>query len=247
MNTREIFRSRWGVTFTTAAGAFHSFRDLNLLPAEPPDFGSPPYDGSTTKVPAANGRLDWTEYFGFVTYDNREAVLRYYVSGSEARRASILDRAMNILHGRTAKIQADESPGFYYQGRLSVEPLEHAQGASILTVTGDLEPFKYALITAGQDWLWDPFSFETGVIRGYKSITIDGETTVTIVSSVLGGYPTITTSAAGMTVTHDGETYNLSKGKNALADIELPRGEEEVELVFDGSGTVSIDYRTGRL
>jgi hypothetical protein len=57
--------------------------------------------------------------------------------------------------------------------------------------------------------------------------------------------PTITTSAAGMTVTFSGETYNLSKGVNHVPEIVLPQGSNV--LTFTGSGTITIGQTGGRL
>lgn len=241
------YTTRYGVTFITDKGEYHTFKDFGMYPTAWPDI--PPAEVKTMFIdlPGADGGLDMSEVTtGYPVYSNREGTFSYVVPREELWDGT-LSQVKRALHGRRARIIKDEEPDVYYYGRVSVEKMDVGKARGIVTIKADLEPYAYDMKTAGEDWLWDPFSFETGVIRGYKSITVDGETAVTIVSSALGGYPTITTSAAGMTVTHDGTTYNLSKGKNALADIELPRGEEEVELVFTGSGTVSIDYRTGRL
>ena len=50
---------------------------------------------------------------------------------------------------------------------------------------------------------------------------------------------------SGMTVTFDGRTYNLSDGVNRVVNINIK--QETQTLVFTGNGTVSIDYRGGRL
>ena len=48
-----------------------------------------------------------------------------------------------------------------------------------------------------------------------------------------------------MTVTYKGNSYQLSDGTNRVVSIDLPEGDNI--LTFTGSGTVSVDYRGGRL
>lgn len=48
-----------------------------------------------------------------------------------------------------------------------------------------------------------------------------------------------------MEVDFQGKTYKLITGDNEIPDIEI--GEGEYTLTFRGNGTVSIDYRGGRL
>ena len=48
-----------------------------------------------------------------------------------------------------------------------------------------------------------------------------------------------------MTVSYNGTTYNLPKGKSQSPDLLL--GEGDNVLVFKGNGIVSVDYRGGSL
>ena len=32
-------------------------------------------------------------------------------------------------------------------------------------ITGDVQPFKMERYTAAENWLWDPFSFENGIVK----------------------------------------------------------------------------------
>lgn len=245
--TREMFMRRWGVTFETDAGSYHSGRDLGLLPAGQPDFGTPTPNTSLLAIPGANGRLDLSRVLtGHMTYDNRTPNLPYYIRGRERERHADLSRLMNALHGQTARIIPDEAPDGYWYGLLEVSEPQQTDGAWLVTVGGSLDPYKYDLPTTAENWLWDPFSFETGVIREYGGIEVDGTTTVTVVSSPLGGSPAFVASAA-MIMTYGGTMYSLDAGSNVFPSIELPHAETEVEFTFAGTGTVSIGFVTGRL
>ena len=56
--------------------------------------------------------------------------------------------------------------------------------------------------------------------------------------------PMITVSK-DMTVTFEGNTYNLKTGTNKIYEILISEGENT--LTFTGTGTVSIDYTGGSL
>ena len=75
-------------------------------------------------------------------------------------------------------------------------------------------------------------------------LIVDGETTITLICRRKRMFP-IFTASENMTVTYDGEIYNLKSGSQKLYDLFLCEGENE--LTFNGNGTVSIDYIGGSL
>ena len=112
------------------------------------------------------------------------------------------------------------------------------------------DPYKYNVADSTEDWLWDSFDFETGIIDEGTEITVrTGETkTHTIVPDQMPFVPTIYVSvlgSAGLKMTANGETYTLMKGKNRFADITV--NTEDVVLSFTGTGTLTIRYRRGSL
>lgn len=231
----------------TDAGSFHSFRHLGLLPAAPPNFGYAEPDIVRVPIPGASGSLDLSDALtGYTAYRDRTPELLFYLPGRESQREILRARTAAAIHGKLVQIVPDENPDGYWYGRLQVETPIHDRAADTLTVSGWLDPYKYDRRRTDQDWLWDPFSFETGVIREYGELTVSGTTAVTIVSSPIGGCPTFIASAA-MTVTYDGTTYSLAAGSNVIDAIELPHSETEVTLTFAGSGTVAIRFRAGYL
>lgn len=244
---RNIFRQRWGCTFVVDGTSVHSFRDLGLLPAAPPNFGYAEPEIVRVPIPGASGSLDLSDTLtGYTAYRDRMPELLFYLPGTERQRETLRAKTAAALHGRLVQIVPDESPDGYWYGRLQVEAPVHDSAADTLTVSGYLDPYKYDRRRTDQDWLWDPFNFETGVIREYGSLTVDGSLTVTVVSSPIGGCPTFITSAA-MTVTYDGTTYSLPAGSSAVDAIELPHSETEVTFTFAGTGTVAIRFRAGWL
>ena len=251
MSIRNIFKSRWGLTFTSDDGSWHTGDDLGLLPASPPDFGTPTVKQEIVEIPGTNGAIDLTEWAGYPTYGTRPGSFEYYLPDRrESQQRALHARVTNLLHGRVWKITPDENPDAYYTGRLSVGPIVRTgTGMPTFKITGDLDPFRTDWADPSTDsWQWDPFSFENGVIREYGAITISGETEVTVVSSPVGGTPLIKNNgSAAMTLeTEDGDEYTLPAGEwTSLGEIELPHAFEEVTWTITGSGTVTIYFRTG--
>lgn len=73
---------------------------------------------------------------------------------------------------------------------------------------------------------------------------MDGTLTLTIPGTRRPCIPTITASTA-MTATFGGKEYALTSGDNRISGICITEGDNV--LTFTGDGTVSIDYRGGRL
>ena len=111
-------------------------------------------------------------------------------------------------------------------------------------MTGTMNPYKYELTSSAEDWLWDTLDFETGIIREYSDMIVDGELTVSIEGTPLTVIPVITASNS-MKVAFGGQTYDLKAGQNKFYGIKLRKGENT--LTFTGNGTVTIDYRGGWL
>ena len=119
---------------------------------------------------------------------------------------------------------------------------------SLITIEGNVEPYKLEVCGSLDDWEWDSFNFETGIIRQWKDLTVEDSLTITVVGTrktVVPSFIVQSNDGSGMTVTFDGRTYNLSDGVNRVVNINIK--QETQTLVFTGNGTVSIDYRGGRL
>lgn len=241
----NYYSDHLGTTFYTT-DEFHSFRDFGLYPHEHPDI--PPAKAKTryVDIPGADGVVDMTEWpQGYVTFKNRQGTFTF-LCPERSKWDATLTAVTSALHGQFADIVKDEEPNFRYRGRLSVDQMDYADARGIITITAEMEPYKFERTTTVADWLWDPFSFETGIIREYGNLTIDGETEVTVWSSPAGGSPMITVSD-DMTLEVDGTTYNLTAGDNSLPELQLPRAVEAVTFTFTGTGTASIYFWPGYL
>jgi hypothetical protein len=144
----------------------------------------------------------------------------------------------------------DDDPLWYYEGRFEVgDPKPDDAGYITIPIKGTLKPYKYNIVSStDDDWLWDPFDFETGVIREYKDMQIEGQTVITIIGSAMPVVPVLTVDSEnhdGMTVLYGGHTYQLVDGDNRIPAMSIGPGEHM--MTFTGVGTVSIYFREGSL
>lgn len=198
-------------------------------------------------VPGADGTLDFTEAVtaGDVKYKNRSISLEFEAPDRDYNEwSSMVSKIANYLVGKKLKIILDNDPYFYYIGRITMDAEKTDKESSKIVLSGNVDPYKYELYSSLDDWIWDTFNFETGIIREYKDLRINGSYELNIFGLRKKIVPVIECSNP-MQVTYNGSTYELPEGKNKVFDIWI--GEGENILTFTGTGTVSVDYRGGSL
>ncbi len=199
---------------------------------------------SQVDIPGADGVIDLTEAMGTVKYNNRDLQMTFDVKGDPENWHSLTSQIGDYLHGKRLKIILDTDPDYYYIGRLALNSEKSNYLINRITITGNMEPYKYELFSSLEDWLWDSFDFETGVIREYKDLVVNGSLTVDVPGTRKEVIPTITASAA-MQVEWKGIRYDLLAGVNKIYAISIPEGDQK--LIFYGNGIINIDYRGGIL
>ena len=234
-----------GVTF----GDKHSYRDWGLILKSRPVLSPQSKKTLYIDIPGSDGVLDLTESLtGDVKFENRTITCEFNVIDSRKRWSNIYSEILDYLHGQRIKIILDEDPTYYYVGRFQVNEWKSDKVTSLITIEGNVEPYKLEICSSLDDWEWDSFNFETGIIRQWKDLTVGDSLTITVVGTrktVVPSFIVQSNDGSGMTVTFDGRTYNLSDGVNRVVNINIK--QETQTLVFTGNGTVSIDYRGGRL
>lgn len=227
-------------------GDKNTWDDFHLVANNRPVVASPEVRTVYIDIPGVDGGLDLTTALtGSVLYKNREGSWDFTVINDYEEWELIWHRLMNTIHGQKTYIILEDDPGFYYIGRLTIDEWLSEKNNSKVTISYNLEPWKYEANT-GENWVWNAFNFEYGVIRAYDNIPINGNTiTVKIPGSKRPTIPSFTVGSHDVVMKYNNKTYNLSAGKNRFVDIVL--GEEESTFVFTGGGTVSIDYKGGWL
>lgn len=234
-----------GVTF----GSKHSYKDWGLILKSRPVISPPSPKTLYIDIPASDGIIDLTEWMtGEVKFENRTITCEFNVIDARSRWSNIYSEILDFLHGQQMKVILDEDPTYYYVGRLKVNEWKSDKKTSTITIEGNVEPYKMELFSSLEDWEWDSFNFETGIVRDYKDIRVDESLTFTIEGtrkSVVPSFIVQSDDGTGLKVKFNGTTYDLPDGTNRVLNIIIKDGTNT--LYFTGNGTVSIDYRGGRL
>ncbi|EOS68065.1 hypothetical protein C818_04232 [Lachnospiraceae bacterium MD308] len=233
-------------TMGVQIGSKHTLKDWNLGWTTV-NLGFPEAKTYEQDIPGADGTLDLTEVMtgGDVKYKNRTLSLEFEVEDEDFCRWSVIvSEIANYLAGQRMKIILDNDLYFYYVGRLALDVEKTEKSESKLVISGEVEPYKYERYSSLEEWIWDTFNFEVGVIRAYKNIRVENSYELLIPGLRKRIVPIIECSVS-MRVSYNGKTYELRAGKNKVFDIWL--GEGENILIFTGTGNVSVEYRGGSL
>lgn len=230
----------------------HSFRDYGLYPAEKPVIETPEIQTSEIEIPARDGILDATEALdGMVHYYNRTGTFRFSQVGGRKKWDSTYSMLKNNLHGKRMPIIIDEELDGFYEGRLTVNEPEYNSktGVAIFEIEANLDPFKYGFTESNDDWLWDPFSFVTGVIREYGETQITTSGSITLYGSRMPVVPDIYVISGSLSVSWAGHSaVALDTGSNFEKTPDLVLTDEApITLNFTGTGKVKVIYPTGVL
>ena len=230
-------------------GDQHTFRDWGLLLISI-SISSPEAKTKVIDVLGGDGHIDMTEAFGPVRYKNRTLVFSFI----------LLDRRPEIWHGissrmknyrkkKKMKVTLDSDPGYYWEGRLSVESVKEDQVYSSIEITLDAFPYKYERADSQEPWKWDSFSFVSGVIRYIGEVEITAEENkINIPKGNMRSVPKffVSQNSPDFSVDYQGHRFRLKAGWNRFPQISVG-GEEDVVLYFSGTGKVKVEYRGGSL
>lgn len=206
------------------------------------------------EVAGRNGMLDLTNAIGAVTYGNRNVWFSSLMVDLDGNLTKRFSEILNKYHGQRCKIVLDVEPEYYYDGRCIISRETVDKKNQIVRVDLDADPFKYPVYASDEDWLWNPFNFETGVIRKYKNIRINNSASIDVIAYDQPESPRFYVNLDGgqtsMKMVYDGDTYYLSNGLNSFPAITIQSEDVHSDIhrfTFYGRGIVSINIRGGIL
>lgn len=200
----------------------------------------------TVDIPGADGELNFSKSLtGDIKYKNRTLTFTFVTTERYNLWKSLISDISNYLHGQDfEKIILDEDTSFYYKGTAEVNQFKSNKSLGTIVIECEVDPYKYDLCSSDEDWLWDPFDFETGIINETKDLTVNGELEVKIIGRRKRVVP-IFHCENPLKLIFNEQEYLLPAGTHYSADIEICEGENI--LKFIGNGTVTIEYRGGSL
>ena len=239
-------------------GDKNTWEDWHLVPSSRPLFNPPKVKTTYVDIPGGNGSIDLTESLnGYPVFENRQGSTEYIVmhdywsSWSDA-----YSTIMGYIHGRKMRAILEDDPTHYYEGRFSVNSWKSDPKYSTITIDYNVHPYKFDLYSTTEEWKWDTFNFETGLIKYYKDLSItDDNRTLTFIGTRMTVVPTWTIQTEdglGFYVyCNDTKYRSFPDGTYRIYDLKLFEGNNT--FVFKkptngtGIGTVVCDYRGGML
>ena len=246
-------------------GDVNTWDDWRLVPSSRPVFNPPEQKTKTLDIPGGDGVIDLsTALSGYPVYKNRTGSIEFYVMNDFKPWHMAYSDIMDYLHGQTMRAILEDDPEYFYEGRFNVNAWKSEKDWSRIVIDYSVGPYKWSTLSSIDDWLWDPFNFQNGVIRTkfFKNIAVTtSKKTLRLAAELFGRAPVcpkfIVTSSAkrGVHVRFINSTLGIDETK-LLSD-----GTEQIpEFTFfgdlgatlqlwcdSGTGTVSIDFRQGRL
>ena len=231
-------------------GEKNTWDDWHLIPSSRPVFSPPKPDIRLIQIPGKSGSLDVTEIMGKqVVYADRTGSFEFHVDHNYWDSwIECYQEVTNYLHGNRMTAYMEDDQEFYYEGRFSVNEWRSNANFSSIVIEYVVAPYKFARYEYGDDWLWDPFNFETDKINLLTDVEIvPGGTTIELQGYGYRTIPTIECSDEGVILYFDNyETpIYLVKGENRPSLAVITEGLHRLRFV--GEGTVSIHYRGGSL
>ena len=230
---------------------YHTLDDWGLYVQNHDCIGDPVQYTRYVEIPGRNGMLDLSEVIsGRQIYTSRPISIELAGIREKKNWDGIISEFRNKINGRVCQFIFDNDPGYYWRGRVEIKDFSPALDVGTFKIDiPTADPYKYALRSSTEPWLWDPFNFETDMITYIGAITVSGSASITLPHGHMPTTPSFVVSnktSGTFTVTCGSDTYNLVVGSNKIPSI-MVGGDDDVTLTFTGSAKVEIVYRSGSL
>lgn len=244
-------------------GDKNTWDDWRIVPASRPLFAPPKQKTVILDIPGASSSLDLSEALtGYPLFEDREGSMEFIVMNDFRPWQDAYSDIMGYLHGRRMRAKLEDDPGWYYEGRFAVNAWKSQKDYSRIVIDYRVGPYKWSEEASCDDWVWDPFSFRTGVISSVwcKDIPVTSASLWTERSfpvDVTGNAPVspeIVVQGSGGTgvdvrfvnpTVRIDATRHLTDGRHLIPEFLFAGGGEKIYL--KGAGIVSIDFHRGRL
>lgn len=256
------YTSEWDAE-TKRHGTVNTWDDWHLIPTSRPVFQQGDVKTVYIDIPGADGQIDITESLsGYPTYENRQGTMEFIVAnGYRASWAGGFSKFANWLHGKSLRCVLDDDPNYFYEGRFKLNEWKSNNNGtwSNITIDYNLKPYKYNIAMSTENWLWDPFNFETDVIYNGSDITVNGTTTFVVNNNEMHVVPTFvirdtddkkwTIELNGTVIDIDFDLSAVTSNKLEFKDprLELLSGENTLKITAQTTGKLDVVFRGGSL
>lgn len=246
-------------------GEKNTWEDWRLVPASRPVFNPPAQKTKLLEIPGGDGVIDLSQALtGYPVYQNRTGSVEFIVMNGFKPWHMAYSDIMDYLHGQTLRAVLEDDPEYFYEGRFTVNAWKSEKDWSRIVINYDVGPYKWSVLSSIDDWLWDPFNFQNGIIRTtlFKNISVASTPKDLHLDAALFGRAPVcprflvsSTAGRGVHVRFVNPKLGLDMTKLlSEGTVQIPEfvffGDQgaDIHLWCDsGTGTVSVDFRQGRL
>lgn len=250
-----------------------TYDDWHLIPESRPVIAFPSPKYKFLDIPGANSSLDMTNAgTGFVPFNQRTGSIKFMVENGFKRWEVLSSEIAAFLSGTKIYAVLADDPAYYYTGRWHVSSWDSPSNGTWSTITLDytLDPYKLWVTSTAETYLWDSYAFDfTDSYRSrshdqtanFASIELPEHDSAFTARFMADMMPTTPVFNVHIGENNDSdhiimdmyqeslgiryENIKLYEGTSRIEECVLYRAQTEIDLV--GCGTVSIDYRGGRL
>ena len=209
-------------------GNKNSLTDWGIYLKNRPSISPPEPKTSYIEIAGRDGDIDATESLtGYVNYHDRTIEMEFTIIDPREFWSEKYSEIMDYMHGKSMRIIMDEAPDYYYEGRITVGTWDSERKKSTLPISAKVYPFKRAVQSTLSDWLWNPFNFESGVIRSnYRNLSVseDENTTLTVTASRMPTSPKYVVALTDSNPTVEWSQGTITGGSNASSDAAIRTG-----------------------
>lgn len=274
----SLYFFRGDVETFDMANAVNTLKDWYIVPLGRPVINPPMQKRSTIDIPGANGILDLSNSLThYPVFENRTGQIQFAVLNEKPGYdwLTVYTKIMKFLQGNEVKMFLEDDQKFYYEGQVWVDTWDSRNDGtwSEVTLAYDFQPYRRAIYSSIDDWLWDPFNFETDVITQtvFSDIVIDSDDWVehdfTGLIDMMPVMPKFTvTPDDGQSIyaqvwntdLYGNNWKNVNKDKDGNAQPLESKTyydcilcevtpESVIKMQFKGHGHITMDFRSGRL
>ena len=206
-------------------GDYHSYEDLRLILTDK-EIEAPEPKLQYVEIPGRDGKIDFTDAYGGVRYDNRTLSFSFECIEPYDDFFRLFSEIQGRIHGQRLKVILDDDPGFYYIGRISVDSWRADKHIGEIGIEVDADPYKYAMF---------PTVIEHTI----------AETGTVYLPNLMKQVTPLVSCSASMDIAFDGGTFHFDAGDTEESSLVLHGGTNT--LTVTGTGTIRFEYQEATL
>lgn len=150
---------------------YNTWSTWHLIPTSKPVVASPKSVTNYIEIPGRHGAIDLSTFLtGDIVYGQRSGSWEFIIDNGWEHWETTRQRLYSLLHGKYFHIVLEDVPMRYWLGRLAVNDYKPDAANNKVTLNYVLDPYSYPVLGANDDWLWDPFNFETDYTDGRERV-----------------------------------------------------------------------------